>query len=50
MMRDACMGAQSHTSPDLSHKPCTVLQYFSSNPDELVYQDLHGAPLPEGQR
>ena len=32
------MGAQPHISPDLSHEPRPVLQFFSSNPDgrELV--------------
>jgi len=34
------MGAQSHTSPDLSHKPHAVLQEFSSNPDVA----LHSVP------
>jgi len=34
--RQACMGAQSHISPDLSHEHRAVLQYFSSNPDVIV--------------
>jgi len=32
-MREARMGAQSHTSPDLSHEPRAVLQEFSPIPD-----------------
>src|SRR5579863_10549540 len=36
MTHEACMGPQSHTSLDLSHKCRTVLQEFSQIPDDTL--------------